>query len=166
MHVKAFEAMNKNNNMPCNVKFMIEGEEEVGSDNLEIFCKKNAKMLSSDVVLLSDTSIIDNKTPSVTVGLRGLSYVEVEVTGPNKDLHSGVYGGGVTNPINALSKMIASLHDLNGHITIPGFYNDVQELGSDDRKAINKAPFDIKACLLYTSPSPRDKRQSRMPSSA
>ncbi len=145
MHVKAFEAMNKNNNIPCNVKFMIEGEEEVGSDNLEIFCKKNAKMLSSDVVLLSDTSIIDNKTPSVTVGLRGLSYVEVEVTGPNKDLHSGVYGGGVTNPINALSKMIASLHDLNGHITIPGFYNDVQELGSDDRKAINKAPFDIKA---------------------
>lgn len=145
MHVKAFEAMHQNKSIPCNVKFMIEGEEEVGSDNLEKFCKKHSKMLSSDVVLLSDTSIIDNKTPSVTVGLRGLSYVEVEVTGPNKDLHSGVYGGGVTNPINALSKMIASLHDLNGHITIPGFYNDVAELGSGDRSAINKAPFDIKA---------------------
>jgi len=144
MHVKAFEAMQKNGGAPCNVKFMIEGEEEVGSDNLEIFCKKYAKMLSSDVVLLSDTSVIDNKTPSVTVGLRGLSYVEVEVTGPNKDLHSGVYGGGVTNPINALSKMIASMHDLNGHITIPGFYDAVVELSSSERNFVNKAPFDEK----------------------
>ncbi len=141
MHVKAFEAMQKNGGVPCNVKFMIEGEEEVGSDNLEIFCKKYSKMLSSDVVLLSDTSVIDNKTPSVTVGLRGLSYVEVEVTGPNKDLHSGVYGGGVTNPVNALCQMIASMHDLNGHITIPGFYNEVVELSSDERKFVNKAPF-------------------------
>ncbi len=145
MHVKAYEAMSKNGGVPCNVKFMIEGEEEVGSDNLEIFCKKYQKMLSSDVVLISDTSVINNNTPSITVGLRGLSYVEVEVIGPNKDLHSGVYGGGVTNPINALSKMIASMHDLNGHITIPGFYNDVVELSSKERAFVNKAPFDEKA---------------------
>lgn len=144
MHIKAFEAMDKNGGVPCNVKFMIEGEEEIGSYNLEHFCKKHVKMLKADMVMISDTSIISNNTPSVTVGLRGLSYVEVEVTGPNKDLHSGVYGGGVTNPINALSKMIASLHDLNGHITIPGFYKDVVELSSDDRKFINKAPFSEK----------------------
>jgi len=143
MHVKAFEAMQAQNALPCNVKFMIEGEEEVGSEHLEEFCKKHAKMLSCDMVLVSDTSIIANDTPSVTVGLRGLSYVEVEVTGPNKDLHSGVYGGGVTNPINALSQMIASLHDLNGHITIPGFYKDVVELGSDERAFLNKAPFSL-----------------------
>lgn len=144
MHIKAFEAMHKNGGVPCNVKFMMEGEEEIGSDNLEIFCKKHVKMLKSDMVMISDTSIISNDTPSVTVGLRGLSYVEVEVTGPNKDLHSGVYGGGVTNPINALSQMIASLHDLNGHITIPGFYKDVVELSSSDRTFINKAPFSEK----------------------
>ena len=143
MHVKAFEAMERTNSIPCNVKFMFEGEEEVGSENLETFCKRHAKMLKCDMVMISDTSIIANDTPSVTVGLRGLSYVEVEVTGPNKDLHSGVYGGGVTNPINALSKMIANLHDLNGHITIPGFYNDVVELDSGERKSINKAPFSL-----------------------
>ena len=144
MHVKAFEAMQNNGGVPCNVKFMIEGEEEIGSYHLEDFCKKNVKKLACDMVMISDTSIISNKVPSVTIGLRGLSYVEVEVTGPNKDLHSGVYGGGVTNPINALSKMIASLHDLNGHITIPGFYKDVVELSTDDRAFINKAPFSLK----------------------
>ena len=144
MHVKAFEAMQKNGGVPCNVKFMIEGEEEIGSFHLEDFCKKNVKKLACDMVMISDTSIISNKVPSVTIGLRGLSYVEVEVTGPNKDLHSGVYGGGVTNPINALSKMIASLHDLNGHITIPGFYKDVVELSTDERAFINKAPFSLK----------------------
>ena len=144
MHVKAFEAMNASGSVPCNIKFMIEGEEEVGSDNLEIFCKANAKLLSCDMVMISDTSIIANDIPSVTTGLRGLSYVEVEVTGPNKDLHSGVYGGGVTNPINALSKMIASLHDLNGHITIPRFYDDVVELDSGVRAELNKVPFDLK----------------------
>ncbi len=143
MHVKAFEAMYKNDAVPCNVKFMIEGEEEVGSDNLEIFCKANKKLLASDVVLISDTSIIDNKTPSVTVGLRGLSYVEVEVTGPNKDLHSGVYGGGVANPVNILCEMIASLKDKNGKIKIPEFYKDVKNLSSKDRKAINAAPFSM-----------------------
>jgi acetylornithine deacetylase/succinyl-diaminopimelate desuccinylase-like protein len=143
MHVKAFEAMNATDSVPCNIKFMYEGEEEVGSEHLEAFCKKQSKMLSCDMVMISDTSIIANDTPSVTVGLRGLSYVEVEVTGPNKDLHSGVYGGGVTNPINALSRMIADLHDQNGHITIPGFYDDVIELGSGERASINKAPFDL-----------------------
>jgi len=125
MHLKAFEAMNKTKSLPCNVKFMIEGEEEVGSDNLPIFTKKNKKKLDCDVVLISDTSIIANKVPSITIGLRGLSYVEVEVTGANRDLHSGVYGGAVANPINVLSKMIASLHDKRNKITIPGFYDDV-----------------------------------------
>ena len=126
MHVKAFEAMLKNKCLPCNVKFMIEGEEEVGSVNLEAFCKKHKKQLACDVILISDTSIIDNKTPSITTGLRGLSYLEVEVTGPNRDLHSGVYGGAVANPINILSKMIASLQDKRNKITIPGFYDDVE----------------------------------------
>ena len=145
MHVKAFEAMIKNDALVCNVKFMIEGEEEVGSVHLEDFCRKHRKMLSSDVVLISDTSIISNETPSVTVGLRGLSYLEVEVTGPNKDLHSGVYGGAVANPINILSKMIASLHDENGHITIPGFYKNVIEISDAERKQMNKAPFSLSA---------------------
>jgi acetylornithine deacetylase/succinyl-diaminopimelate desuccinylase-like protein len=143
MHIKAFEAMHNNGGVPCNVKFMIEGEEEVGSDNLEIFCKANKKLLKSDVVLISDTSVIDNKTPSVTVGLRGLSYVEVEVTGPNKDLHSGVYGGGVANPVNVLCDMIASLKDKNGKIKIPSFYDDVVKLTKKEREAINSAPFKI-----------------------
>ncbi len=143
MHVKAFEAMNKAGEIPCNIKFMIEGEEEVGSANLPKFCNEYAEMLACDVVLLSDTSIIANDVPSITVGLRGLSYIEVKVTGPNKDLHSGVYGGTVVNPINALSKMIASLHDENGRINIPGFYDDVQELSDDERNEMEKAPFNV-----------------------
>ncbi len=143
MHLKAFEAMMKQKSLPCNVKFMIEGEEEVGSENLGPFCKKNKKKLASDVVLISDTSIISNKVPSITVGLRGLSYVEVEVTGPNRDLHSGVYGGGVANPINILAQMIASLHDKRGRINIPGFYEDVEVVGKKDRAEMNKAPFNL-----------------------
>ncbi len=143
MHVKAFEAMNKTRSLPCNVKFMIEGEEEVGSVNLGPFCKKNKKRLACDVVLVSDTSIISNKVPSITTGLRGLSYLEVEVTGANRDLHSGVYGGAVANPINVLSKMIASLHDKNNKIKIPGFYDDVEIISRADRKAMNEAPFNL-----------------------
>ncbi len=143
MHLKAFEAMVKNKALPCNVKFMIEGEEEVGSVNLETFCKKYKKKLAADVILISDTSIIDNKTPSITTGLRGLSYVEVEVTGPNRDLHSGVYGGAVANPVNILSKMIASLHDKRNKINIPGFYDDVEVVGRPERKAMNQAPFSL-----------------------
>ncbi|MEO0777773.1 MAG: dipeptidase [Bacteroidota bacterium] len=143
MHLKAFEAMMKAKALPCNVKFMIEGEEEVGSENLAPFCKKNKKKLAADVVLISDTSIISNKVPSITVGLRGLSYVEVEVTGPNRDLHSGVYGGGVANPINVLSQMIASLHDKRGRINIPGFYEDVEVVGKKERQQMNEAPFNL-----------------------
>jgi acetylornithine deacetylase/succinyl-diaminopimelate desuccinylase-like protein len=143
MHIKAFEAMLANNSLPCNVKFMIEGEEEVGSSNLGTFCEENKEKLACDVVLISDTSIIANDVPSITTGLRGLAYVEVEVTGPNRDLHSGVYGGAVANPINILSKMIASLHDENNHITVAGFYDDVEEVSKDERKAMNEAPFDI-----------------------
>jgi acetylornithine deacetylase/succinyl-diaminopimelate desuccinylase-like protein len=143
MHVKAFEAMVASDEMPCNVKFMIEGEEEVGSVNLGHFCKANKEKLACDVVLISDTSVIANDVPSVTVGLRGLSYVEVELTGPNKDLHSGVYGGAVGNPINILCEMIASLKDENNHITIPGFYDSVEVVSDEERAAMNKAPFEI-----------------------
>jgi acetylornithine deacetylase/succinyl-diaminopimelate desuccinylase-like protein len=143
MHVKAFEAMMKTNELPCNVKFMIEGEEEIGSSNLGIFCNEYKDMLTCDVVLISDTSVIANDTPSITVGLRGLSYVEVEVTGPNKDLHSGVYGGAVGNPVNILCDMIASLKDQDKHITIPGFYDDVVVVSDVERAAMNKAPFNI-----------------------
>jgi len=143
MHIKAFESMMATDSLPCNVKFMIEGEEEVGSDNLGIFCKKYKKMLACDVVLLSDTSIIANNVPSITTGLRGLSYLEVEVTGPNRDLHSGVYGGAVANPCNILCDMIASLHDKNGKITIPGFYKDVKTVPSKERKEMNKVPFSL-----------------------
>ncbi|MFN5706371.1 MAG: dipeptidase, partial [bacterium] len=143
MHVKAFELMMQTNSLACNVKFMIEGEEEVGSSNLGIFVKANKERLKADVVLISDTSIIANDTPSIDCGLRGLSYVEVEVTGPNRDLHSGVYGGAVANPINILSKMIASMHDENNHITIPGFYDDVLEVSAEDRAEMAKTPFDI-----------------------
>jgi acetylornithine deacetylase/succinyl-diaminopimelate desuccinylase-like protein len=145
MHVKAFEAMMQTGGVPCNVKFMIEGEEEVGSNNLGDFVKANRDKLKCDVVLISDTSIIANDQPSIDCGLRGLSYLEVEVTGPNRDLHSGVYGGAVANPINTLAKMIASLHDEDGHITIPGFYDDVQVLGDAEREELNKAPFDLEA---------------------
>jgi acetylornithine deacetylase/succinyl-diaminopimelate desuccinylase-like protein len=145
MHVKAFEAMMATDSLPCNVKFMIEGEEEVGSENLETFCREYREMLKSDVVLISDTSIIANDVPSVTTGLRGLSYLEVKVTGPNRDLHSGVYGGAVANPVNVLCDMIASLKDEQGRITIPGFYDGVVELSPAERKAMNKAPFSIKS---------------------
>ena len=145
MHLKAFEMMMKTNSLPCNVKFMIEGEEEVGSTNLGPFCINNKERLKADVVLISDTSMIANDTPSIDTGLRGLSYVEVEVTGPNRDLHSGVYGGAIANPINVLAKMIASMHDENNHITIPGFYDKVIELSAQERADLNLAPFDIDA---------------------
>ena len=143
MHVKAFEAMMETNALTCNVKFMIEGEEEVGSDNLEAFIKEEKQKLSADVILISDTSIINNDTPSITVGLRGLSYLEVEVTGPNKDLHSGVYGGAVANPINILTKLIADMQDEDGRITLPGFYDDVLEYSEAQRAEMAKAPFNL-----------------------
>ena len=141
MHVKAFEAMIKSDELTCNVKFMIEGEEEVGSSNLGVFVKNNKKKLEADIILVSDTGMLANDVPSITTGLRGLSYVEVEVTGPNRDLHSGLYGGCVANPINILAKMIASLHDENNHITIPGFYDKVVELSDAERAQMAKAPF-------------------------
>jgi acetylornithine deacetylase/succinyl-diaminopimelate desuccinylase-like protein len=143
MHVKAFEAMMAAGDLPCNVKFMIEGEEEVGSDNLEGFVMANKEKLKSDVILISDTHMISMQDPSITVGLRGLTYMEVEVTGPNRDLHSGTYGGAVANPINVLAKMIGSLKDENEHITIPGFYDKVQELTAEQRSRLNEAPFDL-----------------------
>ena len=145
MHVKALEYMNAENKLPCNVKFMIEGEEEVGSESLSWFVPRNKEKLANDVILISDTGMIANDTPSITTGLRGLSYVEVEVTGPNRDLHSGLYGGAVANPINILAKMIASLHDENNHITIPGFYDKVEELSSAEREEMAKAPFSLDA---------------------
>jgi acetylornithine deacetylase/succinyl-diaminopimelate desuccinylase-like protein len=145
MHIKAFELMMQTNSLPCNIKFMIEGEEEVGSNNLGTFCINNKERLKADVVLISDTSMIANDIPSIDTGLRGLSYVEVEVVGPNRDLHSGVYGGAVANPINILAKMIASMHDENNHITIPGFYDAVLELNAAERAELNKAPFDLEA---------------------
>ena len=143
MHIKAFEIMNKQNTLPCNVKFMIEGEEEVGSDNLPIFVKEYKEKLKADIILISDTSLISLEHPSITVGLRGLSYLEVEVTGPNRDLHSGVYGGAVANPINVLAQMIASLHDENGKVNIPGFYDAVVNPTEEEREALNKAPFNL-----------------------
>jgi acetylornithine deacetylase/succinyl-diaminopimelate desuccinylase-like protein len=143
MHVKALEFMTKNNALPCNVKFMIEGEEEVGSESLEWFLSRNQEKLSNDVILISDTGMISKDTPSVTTGLRGLSYVEVEVTGPNRDLHSGLYGGAVANPINILTQMIASLTDENNHITIPGFYDKVEELSAEERSKMAEAPFHL-----------------------
>lgn len=143
MHVKAFELMMKNNSLPCNVKFMIEGEEEVGSPSLGPWVAANKEKLKGDVILISDTSIIANDTPSIDTGLRGLAYMEVEVTGPNRDLHSGVYGGGVANPVNVLCQLIASCHDENRHITIPGFYDDVKELSQAERAEMAKAPFDL-----------------------
>jgi acetylornithine deacetylase/succinyl-diaminopimelate desuccinylase-like protein len=145
MHVKAFETMMQTNSLPCNVKFMIEGEEEVGSTNLGIFVKENQTKLKADIILISDTGIIANDIPSITVGLRGLSYVEVEVTGPNRDLHSGLYGGAVANPINILCEMIAKLKDEKNHIAIPGFYNDVEILTSEERAEMAKAPFNLDA---------------------
>lgn len=143
MHKIAIQLMLENSKLPCNVKLIIEGEEEVGSSNLEEFLKQHKDKLSCDVVLVSDTSIIANDIPSITVGLRGLSYLEVEVTGPNRDLHSGIYGGAVQNPINALCEMISSLKDEYGHITIPGFYDKVEVLSTEQRNALNQAPFDM-----------------------
>ncbi len=143
MHVKALEVMVKTNTLPCNIKFMIEGEEEVGSSNLGKFLESNKEKLKADIVLVSDTSMISMEHPSLETGLRGLAYMEVEVVGPNRDLHSGVYGGAVANPINILCKMIASLHDENNHITIPEFYNKVQNLSDAERTALNNAPFDL-----------------------
>src|SRR6476620_9657371 len=145
MHVKALEYMIQTNTLPCNVKFMIEGEEEVGSKSLGWFVERNQAKLANDVILISDTGMISNQQPSITTGLRGLSYVEVEVTGPNRDLHSGLYGGAVANPINVLTKMIASLHDENNHITIPGFYDKVEELSAAERAEMAKAPFSLDA---------------------
>src|ERR1700739_521143 len=144
MHVKPFELMMKKKDLPCNVKFLIEGEEEVGSENLGDFVKKNKKKLEADIILISDTDIIANDIPSISVGLRGVSYVQVEVTGPNRDLHSGVYGGAVPNPINILCDMISSLKDKDGRITIPGFYKDVIKVSDKDRKELAKAPFSLK----------------------
>ncbi|QCX01288.1 dipeptidase [Aggregatimonas sangjinii] len=145
MHVKALEFMVKTDQLPCNVKFMIEGEEEVGSNNLAVFVKEHREKLANDIILISDTGMIANDVPSITTGLRGLSYVEVEVTGPNRDLHSGLYGGAVANPINILTKMIAALHDENNRITIPGFYNKVEELSAEERAEMAKAPFSLEA---------------------
>ncbi|MCX6190146.1 MAG: dipeptidase [Bacteroidetes bacterium] len=144
MHVKAFETMMQTNTLACNVKFMIEGEEEVGSVNLGKFVVANTARLKADVILISDTSMISMDTPSIDVGLRGLAYMEVEVVGPNRDLHSGVYGGAVANPATILAKMIASMHDENNHVTIPGFYDDVNILSEAERKDLNDAPFDQK----------------------
>ncbi|MCB9240556.1 MAG: dipeptidase [Flavobacteriales bacterium] len=143
MHVKAFETMMQTNSLTCNVKFMIEGEEEVGSANLGTYCRANKEKLACDVILISDTSMIANDTPSLDVGLRGLTYMEIEVTGPSIDLHSGVYGGAVANPANVICTMIASLHDENRHITIPGFYDNVVELTAEEREAMAQTPFDL-----------------------
>ena len=145
MHVKALEYMTQTDQLPCNVKFMIEGEEEVGSKSLGWFVERNREKLANDVILISDTGMIAKDVPSITTGLRGLSYVEVEVTGLNRDLHSGLYGGAVANPINILAKMIASLHDENNHITIPGFYDKVQEISAEERQKMAEAPFDLEA---------------------
>ncbi len=143
MHVKAFETLNATTGLPCNVKFMIEGEEEIGSANLATFINDNKEKLSSDVILISDTSMISLEHPSITVGLKGLCYMEVEVTGSKRDLHSGTYGGAVANPINVLCQMIASLKDENNHITIPGFYDKVVELTKEERAKIAQAPFEL-----------------------
>ncbi len=143
MHVKAIEAMLKHDALTCNVKIMFEGEEEVGSANLATFVAENKEKLKADIILISDTSIIGHDVPSVETGLRGLAYMEVEVEGPNRDLHSGVYGGAVANPINVLSKMIASLHDVDGRITVKGFYDKVVELSAEERDALEAAPFNL-----------------------
>ena len=142
MHVKAFETMLKTHTLACNVKFLIEGEEEVGSVHLEEFISAHKIMLAADVILVSDTGMLAKDVPSITSGLRGLSYIEVEVVGPNRDLHSGLYGGAVANPINVLTQMIASLQDQNKHITIPGFYDDVLEISAEERAEMAKAPYD------------------------
>ena len=143
MHIKAFEIMKKEGLLGCNIKFMIEGEEEVGSDHLEEFVKNNKSKLECDVILISDTGMISKEQPSICSGLRGLSYMEVTVTGPNRDLHSGLYGGAVANPINVLCEMINKLHDDQKRVTIPGFYDRVDELSKTEREEMAKAPFDL-----------------------
>ena len=143
MHVKAFELMNRTGNLSCNVKFMVEGEEEVGSPNLKDFCINHKNLLKADIILISDTTMIASDIPSITVGLRGLSYLEVEVTGPDRDLHSGLYGGAVANPAYELSKMIASLKDENNRVTIPGFYDDVAKVSDEERLEMAKSPFNL-----------------------
>ena len=148
-HLKAFETMMKTNSLPCNVKFLIEGEEEIGSPNLLPFVRENKEKLQADVVLVSDTSMIANDCPSIAVGIRGIAAAEIELTGPNRDLHSGTYGGAVANPLNVLSKMMASLHDDNKHITIPGFYDNVEELSDAERAEMAKRPFILEAYETY-----------------
>lgn len=145
MHIKAFEYMVANNELPCNVKFMIEGEEEIGSPSLEWFVKEHTEKLKNDIILISDTGMISNTQPSITTGLRGLSYMEVTVTGPNRDLHSGLYGGAVANPINILTQMISQLQDADNKVTIPGFYDNVEELSLEERAEMAKAPFSLEA---------------------
>lgn len=145
MHVKALELMERTGTLACNVKFMIEGEEEIGSPSLKEFCRMNKDLLQADIILISDTTMIAQDTPSITVGLRGLSYLEVELTGPNRDLHSGLYGGAVGNPANILARMIASLTDENNRITIPGFYDDVREVTAEERAQMARAPFNLDA---------------------
>jgi acetylornithine deacetylase/succinyl-diaminopimelate desuccinylase-like protein len=145
MHIKAFEYLVKTGQLPCNVKFMIEGEEEIGSPNLAKFCEEHKEMLKADVILVSDTSMIARDIPSITTGLRGLTYLQVEVTGPESDLHSGLFGGAVANPVIMLSKMLASIHDENNRITIPGFYDDVMEVSAEERALLSQAPFDESA---------------------
>ena len=142
MHVKALEIMAKTNSLETNIKFLIEGEEEVGSPNLGEFVANNKELLKADVILISDSSLLSMENPSLDVGVRGLSYIEVEVTGANRDLHSGTYGGAVANPITILAKMIASIHDENNHITIPGFYDDVVEATKEERELMAQAPYD------------------------
>src|SRR5579871_3451314 len=144
MHVKAFETMAKTNSLVTNIKFIIEGEEEVGSPNLGKFISSHKDLLKADVILISDTAMISLEHPSIDTGVRGLSYIQVEVTGPNRDLHSGVYGGAVANPVNILCDMISSLHDKDRRITIPGFYDDVAEVSKEERAQMAKAPFDLK----------------------
>ena len=141
MHVKALETMVQTNSLVTNIKFCIEGEEEVGSSNLAEFVKGHKDLLKADVILISDTAMLSLENPSMDIGVRGLSYIEVEVTGPDRDLHSGVYGGAVANPITILAKMIASLHDENNHVTVPGFYDGVVEATPEERKKLNKAPY-------------------------
>lgn len=143
MHFKAFEALNKTDMLPLNVKFMIEGEEEIGSVSLGAFCDEHKDMLQADIILVSDTGMIAEDIPSITTGLRGLAYWQVEVTGPNRDLHSGLFGGAVANPINVLSKMIAQMTDENGQVTMPGFYDDVLVASDKERELLNKAPFSV-----------------------
>jgi acetylornithine deacetylase/succinyl-diaminopimelate desuccinylase-like protein len=143
MHAKAFELMVRTNTLPCNVKFMIEGEEEIGSPNLGKWCEQHKEMLKADIILVSDTSMIARDMPSITTGLRGLAYWQVEVTGPNRDLHSGLYGGAVANPINVLAKLIAQMTDEKGRITIPGFYDDVLDISAEERALLAQAPFNL-----------------------